>query len=119
MPTMQQKRGTASRWASINPILLAGELGVETDTTLMKIGDGTTHWNDLDYVKTDTQQIAYTHVQNSNLSEWNIVHNLSFRPNVRITNVNGVTIEGDVLHLSDTEIKITLSQPSIGYAYLS
>lgn len=119
MPTMQQKRGTSSRWTSTNPVLLAGELGVETDTNLMKIGNGTSAWNDLAYVKTDTEQIAYTHVQNATVSEWQIIHNLSFRPNVMVTNVNNVIIEADVDYVSDTEIKITLSHPSIGYAYLS
>jgi hypothetical protein len=48
--TMQQKRGTASNWTSSNPILLAGEIGFETDTNKIKVGDGTNHWNDLSYV---------------------------------------------------------------------
>jgi hypothetical protein len=48
--TMQQKRGTSSNWTSSNPILLAGEIGFETDTNKMKVGDGTSHWNDLSYV---------------------------------------------------------------------
>jgi hypothetical protein len=47
--TMQQKRGTASNWTSSNPILLAGEIGFETDTNKMKVGDGTSNWNDLSY----------------------------------------------------------------------
>ena len=51
MPTtMQQKRGTAANWTSSNPILLAGEIGFETDTNRIKIGDGVSHWNNLDYV---------------------------------------------------------------------
>ena len=58
MPTMQQKRGTASRWTETNPILLAGEIGVETDTNKLKIGDGTTHWNNLDYMKVDEKLIS-------------------------------------------------------------
>ena len=119
MPTMQQKRGTASRWTSTNPILLAGELGVETDTNKMKVGDGTTAWTNLDYVTTDTKQVAYTHVQNATLGEWTVIHELSFRPNVMVTDVNDNIIEADVQYVSDTEIKITLSHPSIGYAYLS
>ena len=116
---MQQKRGLASRWTSTNPVLLAGELGVESDTNKMKIGDGTTHWTDLAYVKTDTKQIAYTHVQNATLSEWHVIHNLSFQPNVMVTDVNNNIIEADINYVSTTEIKITLSQPSIGFAYLS
>lgn len=48
--TMQQKRGTAAEWAAANPILLAGEIGFETDTNKMKVGNGTNNWNDLDYL---------------------------------------------------------------------
>lgn len=47
---MQQKRGTADQWETANPLLLAGEIGFETDTNKMKVGDGTNNWNDLDYL---------------------------------------------------------------------
>jgi hypothetical protein len=43
------RQGTADLWAARNPILLAGEEGLETDTRNRKIGDGVTHWNDLPY----------------------------------------------------------------------
>lgn len=46
---MQQRRGTAAQWTSANPILAAGEIGFETDTTKFKIGDGVNHWADLVY----------------------------------------------------------------------
>lgn len=48
--TMQQKRGTASQWSTANPTLLAGEIGFETDTNKIKVGDGSTAWNNLDYI---------------------------------------------------------------------
>jgi hypothetical protein len=34
----------------VNPILAAGELGLELDTSLVKIGDGTQNWSNLDYI---------------------------------------------------------------------
>lgn len=46
---IQIRRDDSAKWAINNPILLQGELGYETDTTYMKIGDGTTPWNDLAY----------------------------------------------------------------------
>lgn len=46
---IQQRRGTASAWTTANSILLAGEIGIETDTLNYKIGDGTTAWNLLAY----------------------------------------------------------------------
>jgi hypothetical protein len=47
---IQVRRGTAAQWTSTNPILASGEWGYETDTGKVKIGDGTTAWNSLDYV---------------------------------------------------------------------
>ena len=38
----QFRRGTASQWTSANPVLAAGEMGIETDTDKFKIGDGST-----------------------------------------------------------------------------
>jgi len=45
----KQKIDTASNWTTNNPVLLAGELGFETDTNKFKLGDGTTAWNSLPY----------------------------------------------------------------------
>ena len=44
------RRDTAANWTSNNPRLALGEPGVETDTRKMKVGDGATLWNDLDYM---------------------------------------------------------------------
>jgi hypothetical protein len=50
---MQQRRGTAAQWISVNngdgPTLAAGEIGFETDTGKFKIGDGVNPWVDLVY----------------------------------------------------------------------
>jgi hypothetical protein len=46
---IQVRRGTAASWVSANPTLAAGEWGMETDTKLYKIGDGSTTWNNLIY----------------------------------------------------------------------
>lgn len=43
------RRDTAANWTSNNPTLLEGEVGLETDTTRFKFGDGTTAWNSLSY----------------------------------------------------------------------
>ena len=39
---IQLRRGTASDWTSANPTLAQGEMGLETDTGLTKIGNGFT-----------------------------------------------------------------------------
>ena len=46
---IQLRRGTASQWASANPVLYMGEIVVETDTYQIKIGNGVTAYNSLGY----------------------------------------------------------------------
>ena len=43
------RRDTAANWTAENPTLAAGELGGETDTGKLKLGDGATAWNSLEY----------------------------------------------------------------------
>jgi hypothetical protein len=50
---IQVKRGTASAWTSANTVLTAGEIGFESDTKKMKVGDGSTAWTSLAYTGTD------------------------------------------------------------------
>jgi hypothetical protein len=50
---IQVKRGTAAGWTSANPTLNAGEIGFETDTKKIKVGDGSTAWTSLGYTVTD------------------------------------------------------------------
>ncbi len=50
MSTIKHRRGLKADWESINPLLAAGEIGVEIeDTTKFKIGDGIKLWNQLAY----------------------------------------------------------------------
>lgn len=46
---LQLRRDTSTRWTSVNPILMSGEIGLETDTNKIKIGDGVKNWSQLDY----------------------------------------------------------------------
>jgi 3D (Asp-Asp-Asp) domain-containing protein len=49
---LQNRRDIASAWTSANPTLAAGEMGLETDTSRFKLGDGVTAWNSLAYAYT-------------------------------------------------------------------
>ena len=60
----QQRRDTAANWTSANPTLLAGEIGVETDTGLLKIGDGSTAWTSLDYLPLSFEGYAANGIYN-------------------------------------------------------
>ena len=41
---------TAAQWRTANPVLLRGEIGVESDTRYFKFGDGVNNWDTLEYV---------------------------------------------------------------------
>lgn len=53
----------SANWSADNPVLLKGELGLETDTRRVKIGNGVGTWNSLSYVgvtlPTNADQIWY------------------------------------------------------------
>jgi len=46
---IQFRRDTAAAWTAANPVLASGELGLETDTSYYKIGNGSTAWTSLAY----------------------------------------------------------------------
>jgi hypothetical protein len=48
---IQLRRDTTTNWDSVNPTLAAGELGFESNTGAMKIGDGSTAWASLPYLR--------------------------------------------------------------------
>lgn len=58
---IQYRRDTAANWTAANPILAAGEPGLETDTKKSKIGDGTTAWVSLGYQAPDATTLAATY----------------------------------------------------------
>lgn len=46
---VQLRRDTAANWASEDPVLAHGEIGIDTDARKGKIGDGSTAWSSLDF----------------------------------------------------------------------
>ena len=49
----QLRRDTGANWAAADPVLAAGEIGLETDAASLrgKVGDGITAWSGLDYTE--------------------------------------------------------------------
>ncbi len=110
---IQVRRGTAAEWTAANPTLATGEIGYETDTTKIKIGDGSTAWNSLSYTlatvtaftghtgaTTNVHGIADTAdlVTTSTLSGYATLANPTFTGNVSLPSTTSV---GDV---SSTEL---------------
>lgn len=46
---IQFRRGTAAEWTAVNPTLAVGEVGYETDTGKIKVGNGSSTWTALGY----------------------------------------------------------------------
>lgn len=46
---IQIRNDTANAWKTNDPVMLKGEMGVETDTRKFKFGDGVSTWTELDY----------------------------------------------------------------------
>ena len=49
---LRLRRDTASAWTAANPVLLLGEVGIETDTRNFKVGNGSSAWSALSYYLT-------------------------------------------------------------------
>lgn len=46
---MKQKSDTTQNWSTNNPILKLGQIGFDSDLKKIKIGDGVSNWNSLEY----------------------------------------------------------------------
>ena len=62
----QQKTDTLANWANSNPVLLVGEIGIESDTGKIKIGNGITAWNSLAYIGITTEFLEANYMLKSN-----------------------------------------------------
>jgi len=63
--TLQIRHDSALDWRTRNPVLAAGEYGLETDTFLIKVGDGVTDWVHLRYLnKLDASYFKFDSTNN-------------------------------------------------------
>ena len=74
--TIQLKRGKASSWVTLNPVLAPGEPGFEIDTGKLKIGDGVNEWLDLKYLGEDKVLVinANTHYDFPVIGDVNVIY---------------------------------------------
>lgn len=85
MTTIKFKRGTSTRWTSVNPILAAGEPGYDTTNKKFKIGDGTSTWTQLPF-----QDTTYTPGTAIGISDQNAI-------SVQFDSAKGLAVTGDSL----------------------
>lgn len=65
--TFQIRQSTAENWTTRNPILFEGEFGLETDTFLIKVGDGVRDWAHLPYLN-KLNATYFKHMQDGSLT---------------------------------------------------
>lgn len=77
--TIQLKRGKASSWITLNPILAPGEPGFEVDTGKLKIGNGVDTWLSLKYIGEDKILVvnANTHYDFPIIGDVNVLYKAS------------------------------------------
>jgi lysophospholipase L1-like esterase len=54
MPTIKNRRATKAQWTLLNSVLAAGEFGLEIDTNKLKVGNGLSPWDQLQYFVDET-----------------------------------------------------------------
>lgn len=74
MATLQFKRGKAEALARVNPVLLTGEPCWTIDENRLKIGDGSTPWNDLPYFGEENVFNAQTHYDFPSIGRENVIY---------------------------------------------
>lgn len=83
---VSQRSNTSVGWTVANPVLLAGEMGMEIDTHRVKHGDGIHTWNELPYWTNG--DVTYTQgdgvIITSREISATLLYELLRMPNVRI-----------------------------------
>lgn len=92
------RRDTAANWDTANPVLAAGEMGIETDTGAHKFGDGTAAWGALPYATSSRigQQVKNT--TGSQITKGSVVY------------ISGATGGDALIALADADSEATSSK---------
>lgn len=80
---------TSSEWNSKNPILFKGEVGIESDTSKFKFGDGESDWKTLSYAGVD----AYTAGTGISISGENEI-------GVKVVAANGLSVDASGIKMA-------------------
>lgn len=92
------RRDTAANWASTNPTLAAGEAGLETDSGLVKYGNGTSAWTDLQYTTSASLRTKVQNATGSAITKGSVVY------------INGANGDNPTIALADADTETTSSK---------
>ena len=71
---IQLRKGTGASWTSADPVLASGEPGFDVTNNLLKIGDGTTTWSNLNSVVTSDIQVYVKNTTGGSLTKGQAVY---------------------------------------------
>jgi hypothetical protein len=101
---MQQRRGTAAQWTAANPILAAGEIGFETDTSKFKMGNGSSTWSALQYFANAAELAAIVDGAPDLLNTLNeLAYSIGDDPAFLTTMNTAITATGTALSTHETD----------------
>ena len=102
---IQVRRGTEAQWAQVNPILAAGEVGLESDTNYFKFGTGSVAWNALPYANeplTDLQNRIGAYLEDSLLGQPNGIASLNSSGKVPASQLDITELSQDAVNTAIT-----------------
>jgi len=76
---IQIRRDTSSNWTSANPTLAQGEIGIETGSLRLKIGDGSSAWGLLPYYSTGTAAAVWGGISGDLLDQGDLIAALDLK----------------------------------------
>ena len=104
---IQVRRGTAADWTAANPTLAAGEVGFDTTSNKMKVGDGSTAWSSLAYISSDApgvSEIAQDAIAQALSVGSGLSKTYDDNANTISLAIDTATVQTRVANVSDTEI---------------
>jgi len=106
---IQVRRGTAAQWTAANPVLAAGEMGYETDTSQIRVGDAVNTWSALPVINETQQGFQNALAQYVEISDRNVadgVAALDPSGNLLVPG-SSIIIEGTTNNAFETTLSVT------------
>lgn len=104
------RRDTATNWSTLNPTLASGELGHDTTNNILKVGDGTKTWTQLDSINLNIPDnfVTWAKLQNfaNNTRLLGSSSNSTEPQEIQIG--SGLTLSGNLLTATGGNVGITV-----------
>lgn len=110
---IQLRNDEAATWVKKNPVLLAGEMGIEVDTGKIKIGNGAKAWNELSYSGVDENGIKS--IINSNRDKVSVLTLTEGKTDADMLATIAAPVQGDMAVVENTFVEGKTSRTAYFY----